>query len=376
MKLLLASPTFHPHHGGAESLADDLTRLLVVRGHRVTVVTSTGATTQVPDWRHGARVLRLQVPNPSLSWLLHPGQARRYWHAARRYRLLLDQDGFDVACLARIDASARHLLRYRRHRRFRLCAYLHGGELRHLQKQSRRFRHILHWTLREADTIVAVSEALLEEAIRFEPSVADRIVLLPNGVDVPAIRQAPPTPVPARPYILFAGRLERVKNPLVLVESFARMASASPELDLVIAGTGSQMASLADRVARLGLVDRVRLLGDQSREQVFSLMKGARCLVVPSLAEAHPLVVLEAWVAGLPVLASAVKGLRDLVTDERGALFSLEDPDSLVRLLQRAAVDPSFLAAQRLRLAQLDTDSLDLSRLVERHLELLTGMPG
>jgi glycosyltransferase involved in cell wall biosynthesis len=154
------------------------------------------------------------------------------------------------------------------------------------------------------------------------------------------------------------------------------MASASPELDLVIAGTGSQMASLADRVARLGLVDRVRLLGDQSREQVFSLMKGARCLVVPSLAEAHPLVVLEAWVAGLPVLASAVKGLRDLVTDERGALFSLEDPDSLVRLLQRAAVDPSFLAAQRLRLAQLDTDSLDLSRLIDRHLELLTGMPG
>lgn len=359
MNLLLASPTFYPHHGGAESLADDLTRLLVVRGHQVTVLTSTGAGTQSSEWRHGARVLRLQVPNPSLSWFVHPAEAWRYWISARCQHLLLKKGCFDVVCLARIDMSALHLLRQRFHRRYRLCAYLHGGELRHLQKRSRRFRHILRSTLIDADSIVAVSEELCNEAILFEPSVAGKIVLLPNGVDVAAIRHAPPPAVQARPYFLFAGRLERVKNPHLLIESFARMAWAAPALDLVFAGTGSEMASLVDRVTRLGLLHRVRLLGDQSREQVFSLMKGARCLVVPSLAEAHPLVVLEAWVAGLPVLASAVKGLRDLVIDERGALFSLEDPDSLVRLLHRAATDPSFLSARRLSLASLDTDSLD-----------------
>lgn len=372
----MLSPTFHPHHGGAESLADDLARLLVERGHGVTVLTATEAPSAAPEWRHGARVLRLSDPSLRLSSLSSPGRLLRHCRIARRHHRLLGEGRFDAVCLTRIDESARHVLRERRRLGFHLSAYLHGGELRSLQKQNRRFRRILRWTLREADAIVAVSGELRQEAIRFAPGAAGKIVLLPNGVDVAGVRRAPAPQTAARPYALFAGRLERVKNPGFLIESFARIAATAPELDLVIAGTGSQATLLADQVSALGLVDRVRLLGDQPREQVFSLMKGACCLVVPSLAEAHPLVVLEAWAAGLPVLASAVKGLRNLVTEDRGALFCLEHPDELAELLQRAATDPPFLADRRRRLAGLATGPLDIGTLVDRHLAILTGSPG
>lgn len=376
MKLLMLSPTFHPHHGGAESLADDLARLLVVRGHTVSVLTTTPIdSTSTPEWRHGARVLRLSDPQMGLAWLVRPGLIRRHCRVAQQHQRLLRTGAFDAVSLLRIDMSARHVLREHRRLGFRLSAYLHGGELRALQKANWRFRRILRRTLRQADAIVAVSADLEREAICFEPSVASKIVLLPNGIDVTEVRQAPAPPPSERPYALFAGRLERVKNPGFLIEAFARIAATVPQLDLKIAGTGSQAAAMAQRVAALALGDRVQLLGDQSREQVYSWMKGARCLVVPSLAEAHPLVVLEAWAAGLPVLASAVKGLRDLVTEERGALFSLDETDGLMALLQRVATDPSFLTPRQHNLAEVATDGLDLSTLLERHLLVLTGSP-
>lgn len=375
MKVLLHSPTFHPHHGGAESLAEDLGRLLVERGHEVTVLTCTGPDSLRPSWHHGARVLRCSDPALGQAFLRSAGLLLQHGVSGHRHRhrLLIREGGFDAVCLARIDASARHVLRERRQQRFRLSVYLHGGELRSFQKQSSRFRRILHWSLNEADAIVAVSEQLRQEAIRFAPKVAGKIVLLPNGVDVAGIRRAPTPQRAPRLYALFAGRLERVKNPLFLITSFARIAKATPELDLVIVGSGSQSPALANRVAALGLSDRVRFLGGQPRETVFSLMKAACCLVVPSLAEAHPLVVLEAWAAGLPVLASSVKGLRDLVTDERGALFCLDDPDGLANLLQRATRDPFFLREKRSHLALLDPDLLDIERVLERHLSIIAG---
>jgi glycosyltransferase involved in cell wall biosynthesis len=377
MNVLLVSPTFHPHHGGAESLADDLARLMVQRGHAVTVLTATGAAPNTPPWRQGARVLRLRDPRPGLPWLIHPGLLARHVRAACQHRALLRNGEFDAVSLIRIDESARHVLRERRRLGFRLSAYLHGGELRSLQHRSQRFRRILHWVLREADAIVAVSADLRREAIRFAPKAAEKIVLLPNGIDVEAVRRAVPPSTTERPYALFAGRLERVKNPLFLIEAFARIAASAPELDLVIVGTGSQHGLIAGRVSGLGLGGRVRILGDQPRNAVFSLMKGARCLVVPSLAEAHPLVVLEAWAAGLLVLASAVKGLRDLVTEERGVQFSLDSTEGLATLLQRMASDASFLADRRRRLAdlELELENLDIGALAGRHEELLLGSP-
>lgn len=367
----MLSPTFHPHRGGAESLAEDLAGLFVERGHAVTVLTASGEADGKPETRRGARVLRVRYPRPHLPPLARPAVLRAGARMQEWHRRLLTEGAVDAVCVARIDESCRYLLALKRALGFRLTVYLHGGELRALQRERWAFRHVLRRALRAADAVVAVSENLHREAAIFEPGVAARLRLIPNGIDVAAVAAVAPAER-ARPYVLFAGRLERVKNPTLLVEAFARVAAALPALDLVLAGEGSQAPALADLVAARGLAGRVYLLGALEREPVYALMKSAECLVVPSLAEGHPLVVLEAWAAGTPVLASDVKGLRGLVED--AARFPLDDPAGLARLLiQTVGTSAAEGGTPPSRPAPRDPRTFDLRTLVDRHLATITG---
>jgi glycosyltransferase involved in cell wall biosynthesis len=377
VNLLIVSPTFHPDRGGAESLMDDLAGLLVERGHTVTIVTASGEPSTEPEKRRGARVLRVRYPHlpagrqplGALSSLIAAARMRRW------YRRLLLGGAIDAVCIGRVEESCRYVLALRRVLRFRLTVYLHGAELRVLQRRWRRFRRALRWAIREADTVVAVSEELRGEAVGFAPAAAGKVRVIPNGVDVAAIRGQAPASWP-RPYLLFAGRLERVKNAVFLIEAFAQAAAQVDPLDLVLAGSGSEERALTELVAARGLNGRVRFLGSVERDRVYALMKGALCLVVPSLAEGHPLVVLEAWAAGIPVLASDVKGLRPLVHDGvDGRLFPLHDRAELIRLIVRYAVDQSARATLRARVAGLDLRAYDIRQLVDRHVEAVGSSP-
>lgn len=377
MNLLIVSPTFDPHRGGAESLMDDLAALLIERSHTVTIVTASGEPSSEPEQRRGARVLRVRYPHRparrqllgTLSWLIAAARMRRWYR-----RLLLD-GAIDAVCIGRVEESCRYVLALRRVRRFRLTVYLHGAELRVLQRRWRRFRRALRWAIREADTVVAVSEELRGEAIGFAPAAAGKVRVIPNGVDVAAIRAQAPASWP-RPYLLFVGRLERVKNAAFLIEAFAQAAAQVDPLDLLLAGSGSEERALTELVAARGLNGRVHFLGSVERDRVYALMKGALYLVVPSLAEGHPLVVLEAWAAGIPVLASDVKGLRPLVDDGvDGRLFALHDRAELIRLIVRYAVDQSARATLRARIAGLDMRAYDIRQLVDRHVETVGNAP-
>jgi len=108
----MLSPTFHPHRGGAESLAEDLAGLFVERGHTVTVLTASGEADGKPETRRGARVLRVRYPRPHLPAI---GAARR--PAARRpatqewhRRLLTERGGRRRLRARRIDELVRRYL--------------------------------------------------------------------------------------------------------------------------------------------------------------------------------------------------------------------------------------------------------------------------
>lgn len=376
MNLLLFSPTFAPDRGGAESLAEDLGARLAADGHAVSVVTQSGADPgMLPEraetWR-GMRVWRVPVPAPHWPFLAPPTVLLADLRLRRWYRALLEREGITAVCLARVDESCRHLLGVTRAVGARSSVYLHGGELRDLARRWPRVRRVLRRAMRDAAAIVAVSEDLGREAVAFAPEQAGKVRVVPNGIDVAAVRAAPPVAWP-RPYVLFAGRLEPVKNAAFLLDAFSRAARRVAPLDLLLAGAGSEAAVLAGEARVEGVADRVHFLGVRSRREVWSLMRGAHCLVVPSRAEGHPLVVLEARAAGLPVLASAVKGLRDLVGPEDGALFDLADPARLAALLVRFTVGDPEVAAMRARLAALDCREFDLAARMPAHVDAIAG---
>jgi glycosyltransferase involved in cell wall biosynthesis len=117
---------------------------------------------------------------------------------------------------------------------------------------------------------------------------------------------------PAR-VVIFAGRLESVKRPMAIPAIAAAMASESPPVHFVVAGTGSQEAELR-RSAAATAQGRVHLMGSVAPERVATLLRSADVCVLPSGFEALPNIVLESLASGTPVVASqSTGGVADLL---------------------------------------------------------------
>jgi glycosyltransferase involved in cell wall biosynthesis len=181
----------------------------------------------------------------------------------------------------------------------------------------------------------------------------ERIDYLPNFVPDASAVVMPPVhracAVPARaPLALALGRLHPNKGFDLLLEALA----ATRGIQLRIAGDGPLRPRLERFAARLGIADRVRFLG--WREDVPALLASADLLVCPSLHEPLGNVVIEAWSAGLPVVATRSDGPAGLIEDsESGILVPLPGapgggPRALAHAIERVIEDPAL----RLKLAK------------------------
>jgi glycosyltransferase involved in cell wall biosynthesis len=153
-----------------------------------------------------------------------------------------------------------------------------------------------------------------------------RIQVVPNPVDTDVFRPGPPRPAGAR--ILAVARLHARKGIDHLLRAFARV-RGEREAELQIAGDGPERPALEALAAGLGLDGAVRFVGMRDHAAVAELMRGADLLVLPSLAENLPTVVLEAHACGLPVVATDVGGTREALDPEAGRLVAAGDAAAL-----------------------------------------------
>jgi len=198
------------------------------------------------------------------------------------------------------------------------------------------------------DHLIANTRAIVEYAVG-EGWPRDRIDYLPNFVPNVTIRVLPSAPEAERsalrpPIALALGRLHPNKGFGLLLEALA----ATREVRLWIAGEGPLQAQLERSAVRLGVADRVRFLGWW--DDVSALLEAADLLVCPSLHEPLGNVVIEAWSAGLPVVATASDGPAGLIVDgESGILVPLPDrpgggPAALAGAIERLCRDPVLRA--------------------------------
>ena len=145
-----------------------------------------------------------------------------------------------------------------------------------------------------------------------------------------------------KPFLLAVGRLRIRKGFEILLRAVATARGRGHRPRLIIAGDGERRDSLSALARDLGLGASVRFAGRCSRSEVTRLRRGATALVVPSTYEGMPLVVLEAMGDGVPVIASAVSGIPEVVVDgETGWLVAPERSGALAEALIAATLDPA-----------------------------------
>ncbi|MEP4805189.1 MAG: glycosyltransferase family 4 protein [Hyphomicrobiales bacterium] len=141
--------------------------------------------------------------------------------------------------------------------------------------------------------------------------------------------------------ILFIGRLSAVKGAQLLLEAFASLLPKHPMARLTIVGDGEDRPNLEGQAQTLGLQEVVRFVGYRDQREVASLLKQSDMLVLPSFAEGVPVVLMEAMASCLPVIASQVAGVSELVEDNiNGFVVPPGDLATLTSRLNDLLSDP------------------------------------
>ncbi|MFD1795196.1 glycosyltransferase family 4 protein [Paracoccus aurantiacus] len=180
------------------------------------------------------------------------------------------------------------------------------------------------------DRIVCISE--YERQAALDIGIADkRLTVIDNGISPRDILHEPTPPQPGAPrMIAFAGRFDRQKGFDTFVEVMRQLGDEARGV-----AVGSAIVS-SDEMP--DLPGNIELLGWQPRDEVFALYRRADLLLMPSRWEGFGLVAVEAMQAGLPVFASRVGGLQDIVLDrETGRLFTPDRPDEIVRMIRETS---------------------------------------
>jgi glycosyltransferase involved in cell wall biosynthesis len=209
-----------------------------------------------------------------------------------------------------------------------------------------------------ADAIIAVSQYTASDVSLLLDVDPHKVRVVPNGVDPslrPIVDQAQLDGWRARnqvdrPYILYGGTFEPRKNLPLLVEAFSRLRSDHDILLVLLGARGWLFEPTFERIESLGLIDYVRMLEDQPREEWALAYSGAAVAVTPSLYEGFGLPVLEAMACGAPVVSSNASALPEVV-GEAGLLFESGNVEALESAVREVLEDSSV--AGQLRTAGL-----------------------
>jgi glycosyltransferase involved in cell wall biosynthesis len=230
-----------------------------------------------------------------------------------------------------------------------------------------------------SDAVLAVSDWDRQRLIAEQGLPESRVRVFRNGIlplpdDVPDVRAE--LAEPDVPIVGALGRLDPVKGYDVLIAAVARLRAQGVRLRCVIAGVGPDEARLGHLIDEWGVGSEVGLLG--LRDDVPALLRAFDVAVMPSRSEGAPLAIIEYMAAALPIVATRVGGIPELIEpDVHGILVEAEDPvalaDGIARILDHPDQAAGLAAAARARQrAEFDLDVV-VRRLEELYVSLYSG---
>jgi glycosyltransferase involved in cell wall biosynthesis len=183
-----------------------------------------------------------------------------------------------------------------------------------------------------------------------------------------------PTGLESSRRLVCVGRLCKEKAHFLLLEAARRLSAQGVDFELVLAGDGELRAEIEELIERYDLRSRVRITGWLSGEQVRNEILSSRALVLPSLIEGLPVVIMEAMALRRPVISTFVAGIPELVKcDEHGWLVPAGDVDGLAEAMRACLETPADVLSQMgeaahtraLERHSVDTEAAKLADLFE-----------
>ncbi len=364
MKIVMHCVYFPPEVGGLESHVHYLCRGLVDRGHDVTVITSLSR----PDLRtheviDGIDVHRTPLPRRTpWGWFVHA--------AASTPRTRLAVSDVDVVHAQAFPSLLPASLALAGQGTPLVCT-LHTSHFLRLAANPL-VRRPLGKLVELSDYNFAASKEIADVGEGLGPSV--QVEVLVNGVDTEVFKPvAPFRPRGEVRFLLVVPRRLFSKNG---VEYFIRAMPrivAVQDVAAIVVGDGPQGQALRKLAAELGVSDRIEFLGSRPHDEMPAILSSGDLAVFPSLVEATSVAALESMACGLPVAASNVGGLPEIIGDDVGGLFRPGDPEALAAKVLTLLADPGLRDKARAARARV-VARWSNARLVERHLQVYRNL--
>lgn len=223
--------------------------------------------------------------------------------------------------------------------RYKLVLSVHGSDISNPTTYNRKS---LPFLLTCADEVTSVSQTLSEKVKDYAPQVSPHVIH--NGIDVEYWRSAtsPSLRSNGPPIIVTVGSLRREKGQDILIRAFDDVQKQIPNVRLRLVGDGGKKEELEKLTERYGLESQVSFTGGLDKSSVREELAKASVFAFPSRREGFGLALVEAMAAGLPIVATDVGGISEVVGENSGILVPSEDTDLLAEALVRVLTKPNL----------------------------------
>lgn len=326
-----------------------------------------------------SRTLRRDVAMKAWAWLQSP---LYFYFAQRALHRLVREQGIDLVHAHWHLPNGYVAWRVQRQLGVPFAVTLHGSDV-FMAERNGLFRSMAAGALGAASHVTSCSADLQQRLVRIGGEAQrSKVLLVPNGTDLPPSREIPATPgldgrlrlQDDERLLVAVGRMVDKKGFRYLLDAMPSILAAQPKVRLVLGGGGDLQPSLQQRAKDLGIDAKVDFPGMLSHDEVLALVARGELFVMPSVRDAKgnidglPIVVLEAMAAGTPVVATDLAGMPLAIDDGvHGRLVPEKDPQALSAAILDLLRDADALHAMGEAAHRKVTEDLNWHAVARRH---------
>lgn len=341
MKILFVTTRFYPHVGGVEEVVENISSNLGDK-HEVVVLSSINewknpltTSTETEDYK-GIKVKRVWMNLPGyfsgkfekdknanslslrtvVSFLAFP---YRLVSGVYKMNKFIKEFNPDVINLHFPDDAAIYFYLATIFIKKSIVTNIHGNDLQVISNIWP-YSFFTRMIIKKSSKIVVNSEYMSNEFGTKYPHFLDKVLIIPNGLDINFPKSISPSRFFDTEYIFYVGRIVNKKGVDIMLKAFAKAGISN--LKLLVEGKGELLSDMKSLAQNLGIQDKVSFTnGKLSKEDKYAYMKGSLFGIIPSRIEPFGIVALEFLASGTPLVASHTGGLVTILKDGETALF-------------------------------------------------------